>query len=387
MSTQTLLTYADAIEHLRDFAAGAGLSVNQPQLRRAVQAAYTEVVQAHEWPYFVVPHRIHLMETQDDGTLAYTHSTRTVTLTGATFTDWTAGASIFVDDKLCEIESITDATNAVLSSAMNPGADLTGEDYTLFRRWHELPADFLAITEPISEELRRAQSVPMSEMLELHAWRNQTDTARCYAVGPSLLNYGVNALYTWPPAAADSSLDMLYRRKARELRYSGAVAVDRAGTIAITSGSNTATGTSTSFLADHVGSVLRISSDDKRPTGRFGDKPYIEEHKILAVDVDAQTLTLQEVVSTTDVDAGYLITDPIDLDPVVFQAFLHCAEKQVIIGRDPEKAGRVIGNYLRALAAAKGADAKTIQRRVVGGTGRYRPRLADLGAIVTTIQE
>ena len=384
MSTQSLLTYSDVIEHLVDFTAGLSLGVNQSQMRRMVQSAYQEMLGAHDWPYHTAPMRLQLKAAEDTGTVSYDHATLTVTLTGATFPSWAQGASIYVDDRLCDIETcVSGSTTAVLTAQMNPGEDLTDEEFVLFRRAYDLPADFEDIDTPISDDLVAAERREMSDILKMHVWQHQTGTIRYYAIGPSALNTGLLALYPWPAPDTDMSLDATYMRFIRRLRYSGWDTADKAGTVALVAGSTTATGTSTTFLSGHAGSILRVSRNTSLPGSDQSTNPYLEEHKVLSVDTGAQTLTLQEGAEVSNATADYRLTDPVDLDPSCYQAFLHCCEKHVAIARKRElkDIGEWLKNYERALANAKERNTRSKGRRFVGGRQVSPPRLADLGTI------
>jgi len=379
MPDQPLLTFLDTIEHLSDFAAGLSIGLNKPQLKRHINAAYQEMLAVHDWPWFLRPLRIYTKESQDDGTLSYVNSTRTFTLSGATLPSWALGSTVYVNDMMCDVDSVADTTSGTFSTAWNPGEDLTGEDYLMYRRWYELPTDFQAMTQPVSDDLIRADHIDMDEMLKLHVWENGTGDIEKYSFGPSLLTPGRMAMYVWRAADSAIGLDAIYRRRPRPLRYSGASAVDFAGTIAVTADGTTATGTTTEFVAGHVGSILRIGDSTVVPTSLYGDTPWAEEHEITEVDVDNQILTFRTATSLTDADAGYVITDPIDLDPVAFQAFLHCCEKHIVMSRGMKEAQHIVTTFQEALKHAKYATAKVMQRQFVGGRRTAPVRLADLG--------
>ena len=371
-STGRKLTYADALDHLIEFAAGHGVSAANSLLRRAILRAYDEVINGWEWPCLKAAENIYCHAAQTDGTISYDHDTLTVTLSGATFPSWTDGASLYLDGITCDINQKVSDTTATLRSNMAPGADLSGESYTLYRRWYALPSDWLSNEEPLGENYADLGSlIPWSEMLQLHRWEQSTGTIDYWAVGqaPS----GGLALFIYPALDDDVRLLLPYKSRPRDLRISGHDPNDYVGTITI---SGTAvTGSGTAFKNSMEGSILRVSDTTDKPTGLEGLYPYFEE---LVIDqVDSETSLTTTEAGTTASGVGYRVSDPIDVDRAVWDAILHCAEVQLARMRNIKSYSLIRATYLDAMQRAKATAAGEQPHRRMGGMRKRYRRLAD----------
>ena len=372
VAVERKLTYSDALEHLTEFAAGHGSSAAQSLLRRAVLRAYDEVVNAHDWPFMRSLANVYCHEAQTDGTLSYDHDTLTATLTGATFPDWTDGASLYLDGITCDINQRISSTTATLRATMAPGEDLSGESYTLYRRWYALPDDWLSMEEPLGEEYATIGSlVSWGAMAQLHRWEQLSGTIDYWCIGqaPS----GGVALFVYPALDSDVRLLLPYRRRPRDLRITGQEADDYVGTIAVSG--TTITGTTTAFRAAMEGSILRISDDTNPPTSLEGRYPYLEE--LVIGDVTTTTAMTTTSSGTTASDVAYRVTDAIDLDRSAWDAFLRCAEMHFARMRNIKEYPRIKAEYDDALRRAKGASAGEQPNRKMGGGRPGFRRLAD----------
>ena len=387
MAAPELLTYYDALQHLTDYSRGQKRgSQDSNVMRRAVRLALDETAGLREWSFLQKQGRVQLHAAQTTGTVAYDHSggatcERQCTLSGATFpAAWTQDASIKIGDAVHDIESRESSIVVQLDATMNPGQDVAaGTEYMLFPRWYVLPQDFVSFTGAVGESIwQRAMPTSPKRMMELQRYHDYSGDVRYYCVAevPDLL--GSLGLFVWPPSDADETLDFWYRRRSRGLRYTGHEPGEYAGTIAVTAGSDTVTGSGTAFASGMVGSVLRIGSDaSNRPEGLEGRYPYEEQRIIRTVD-STTSATLDAAVETTRSGVKYTVTDPVDLGREAWRAFLACCEKNMAILADwPDKADS-LALWRDAAFLAKGADARVRQRRVCGVWRAAAPRLADM---------
>lgn len=381
MANPYVATFSDIIDAMEDFMAGQNTAANQQVIRRAILSAYREVISARDWKCLVRNGRIHLHAAQTTGTITYTHSTRTVTLSGATWPSWAVDAAIRIDDIVCDVESVSGLT-LILDATMNPGADIAaGTTYTLYPRWYVLPAGFVSMSGPMTEGIWSAcEEISPTEMFARQRFSSSAGTIRWYSIAAIQDLYGSMGLYVDPPSDADETLDFTYKCRPRDLRYSGEEAADSVGTISIGASSAAITGLSTAFTAAHVGSIMRISSNSTKPTGYEGNNPYVEQRSIIACGSPTNA-TLDAAVETARTAVKYVISDPIDLDVSLFDVFMRCCEKQIVLSRktDNRTAFRA---YEDALFAAKCADGRSTARKVVGGGGvpsnRFRYFVSDL---------
>ncbi len=334
MAAPRLFTYFDAIEDLIRFAAARSSEVSQQALRGAIRAAYVEVPSLCDWPTLTRPDRIPLRARQKTGTVVYDHSggsyERQLTLTGATWPDWCVDAVVHFDGKISHVESKKSSTVITLDVRMNPGEDVASTTYSLFPQWYVLPENFTSFTGPIREDTGYPLSqISFTEMLRLYRSSYSTGKPRYYTIAEAPDLYGSLAIYLYPVKTASGTLDYIFTRRPRPLRHSGYDASDYAGTIAVTAGSATVTGTSTAFNDTMLGAILRIGTDaNNRPTGLEGEYPFIEERSITAI-ASATSLTLDNNVLTTRSGKKYTISSPIDLGVSLHNLFMRQCEKHL----------------------------------------------------------
>ncbi len=358
MSGPRILTYADAIERCKFFMEARGVPAEQTVLRGAIQDAYEEIINSHDWPFLQRNGRAYVYAANGDGTCQYTHSTRILTLSDTTFTEsWAPDASIRIGNIVCDIESYTDTTHVVLSRIMNPGENIAaGTSCTIYQRWVRLPLDFVNFSGPIDESRSNfGTKVSLKELLGLDRAGSSSGDMRFYAVAEAPDLYGQKVMYFYPMAGSDKTLDFAYYRRPRQLRYSGYDANDFVGTVVVAAGSPSVAGTTTAFADTHVDSIFRIGADaTNRPTGHYGQYPYADQRAVASV-ADATTLTLDGDVTTSGSGVKYTISDPIDIGLSAHNAFLRCCEKNLAQARNLPKLDEITAVADRALLQAMGA--------------------------------
>jgi hypothetical protein len=352
-----VLTFADAIDLGVAFLQGHGREASQEVVRRAVQEAHLDIINAHDWGSLERNGAIHLHAAQATGTVTYTHSTRTLVLSGTTWPDWVLNGTLRLDDTLCDVESYVSTSTIILDAAMNPGANLAaGTGYSLFCRWYPLPVDFVNFTGPMGRNgWAYGQRISMTEMMGYQRNFNSTGTIRYYAIGERPNAPGETALYPWPLAAANERLDFTYQRRPRELQYTGRDAADMAGTITVSAGSNAISGTSTEFESGMVGAMLLIGRDNiYTPTGRYGLHRFSEQLRIYSVSSTTALLTgSNAAVAHTGVK--YVVTDPIDIEPCAQNAFMRYVEMHLALARNLDKSAQYVALAEKALRDAMAA--------------------------------
>jgi len=334
MSAPRLFTYADAIEELIRFADARTENCSQQIVRGAIRTAYMEIPALCDWPTLTRPDRIHLRAPQTTGTVVYQHSggayERQLTLTGTTWPSWCVDAVVRFDGLVSHVEAKKSDTVITLDVRINPGEDVASASYSLFPQWYILPEDFRSFTGPVREDTGYTLSpISLTEMLRLYRSQYSTGKPQFYAITevPDLL--GSLGLYLYPVKDESGTLDYIYSRRPRRLQHTGYDARDYAGTIAVTAGSATVTGTSTAFADTMLGSILRIGSDSSnRPTSLEGEYPFVEERSVIAV-ASATSLTLDNNVSTSRSGVKYTVSSPIDLGVSLHNLFMRSCEKHL----------------------------------------------------------
>ena len=385
MTVPYLFTYADAISDLTDFAQGYGVGVPQSVLRRSVKQSYRQLFAAHDWSFLYSPGRIQLQAAESTGTVVYTHSTRTLVLTGATWPSWILDAVVRFNSVVCEVDTQTDSTTIVLDATLNPGADVASTTFSCYPRWYVLPPDFGAMTRLLeTTKWAGAQNISPADMLALDRYREDTGNVKYYSIGSAQGLYGSMALSVFPPSNATETLDFLYKKRQRDLRYTGHDGTDYAGTISVSQDTAAVTGAGTSFTSGMVGSILRLGDTSNRPTGRDGSYPWAEQRAIIAV-ASSTALTLDANVTTGYSAVKYVITDPLDIDVAVYDAFLALCERSVAIARDWKNKAEFVALAEKAVFDAKCADGRVQQRRIAGMPTRFAVRLKDASDVGTRV--
>jgi len=386
MPAPQILTYRDTIEAATDFLSGNSSSAAQGDIRRGIHAAYREIGDAFSWSFLHKQGRVPLKALESTGTVAYDHTggdnERQLTLTpddDETWPSWAVEATVRVGSIPCRVESRVSDTVLTLDVVLNPGIDVaTGASFQIYPTCYTLPHDFQRLEQPWGEDTWRfGENITRDELLALDRFRDTTGGIRRFAIGEVADLQGSLGLYIHPASDADETLDFMYRRQPRQMRFSGYDLADTVGTIDVTAASSAVTGTDTTFAAKMVGSVLRIGSDGTNiPSGLDGLYPFDDE-RIIASRASDTTITLDTAVSTSQSGVKYCVSDPIDLHPAAYNAFLACVNKYLAVSRNMKHKGEMVALFEDALMKARGADRRVTQRRVAGRPTVHAVRLAD----------
>lgn len=384
-----LWTYQDAIDRLLDGYEKFGDRRGLRNVRRAIQDAYRELATVHEWSYFRRRLKLTTSATQTDGTIAYDHtggaSERLVTLTGATWPSSVEFYELYVDGVRYEIDERLSSTTLTLTADANPGEDLaSGTSYTLLRSTYPLPTNFSAIGHVVDVTASGVVLGGMTQEDWLLATRMGivTGTPFAYSVVQLAERSGAMALAFHPCPTDARTYDALIRVRPLPL------VVERyyTGTVALTAGDATVTGTGTSWDSSHVGCVLRVGGDGSAsiPTSQYGDpdgdiNPAVFEGIVRSV-TDATHLELEEAPTSSYASRKYTLSSRLDLEAgAMLDYFFSLADYKMASVEHREDAGRLWAASRQSLRQAIGAD-----RRLIGMdwgmSGEATASLADMAA-------
>lgn len=389
MSTPRILTAYDCIDFAMRVMEGQGVSANQQSMRWALHNAYMELGQEFAWSFLHKHGRIFLHAAQDDGTATYDHTggayERLLTLSGATFPSWAEDASVRIDGVTCRIEDTKSTTTATLDATMNPGRDVAaGSSYRIYPSYYALPNDFKRLATPRAESVGwELTEMSYDDIMALDRDNDETGTPVYYCIRGVEDLYGQMGLFIHPDSDDEKTLDFIYERMPREIRYTGWEAADYAGTISVTAASPNVTGAgSTGWSSLMQGAIMRIgTSASNAPTGLRGTAAWVEERAIATVSTTSLIL-LDNDIETSRSGVKCRITDPIDIDPSLHQAMLWGVARHLAIERNYDGVARIEAQYAKAVSDARRANNRTVGRQWagVGGTG-FR-RLADVTPIL-----
>ena len=209
----------------------------------------------------------------------------------------------------------------MLDSVLTLKADVTDGTYILYRTVYALPSDFRNLDRPIDEENRGMGGYITPDQAMKMELISPTEGSPFYWTilkDPDSNGWALK-VYGYPTTT--QTIDFIYRRTPRAIRYSGHEAAARAGTISRTG--SAVTGSGTSFSSAMVGSILRVGDTTAVPGPLESMNPWVSESLITAYS-SATSITAPS--GTVASSTYYLVTDPIDVAPHMQQAVRSCAE-------------------------------------------------------------
>ena len=311
-----MITYSDVIEHLVTHLGGGADDRIQAQVRLAVYDAYRRVTEHPKgWRYYISKSRVNLNGEYSTGTIAYTASTRTFTLTDGTFPSWTVNGEIRIGTRGYKVATNPTSTTLTIDSTNAPTANIAaGTEYSLVQTAYPLPLTFADVYVVEGDDNWPTSYIPPSHWYEVDRTSQSLGNPIYWSViGDSNTNsYGRKSLVVYPAPTTDAPHEFLMKRRPRALRYSGQSAAEFTGTVSISG--TTVTGSGTSFSSRMVGSILRVTdSTTAVPTALGGLEPYTEEFVITAY-TSATSITISSTPVGTYSGVKFRVSDPLDID-------------------------------------------------------------------------
>lgn len=367
-------TYADAIDHARDYC-GAALDPQTDRFcRKAVQSAIQAAQGIRNWTFYYQRGRILTSASYSTGTVAFDYTggavERQLTLTSGTWPTWAADGVVWISNVPYTVSSRISSTVLQLTHSGNPGEDVASTEYSISRESYTLPVDFGAMGEiAVMGQNTGIYYVKPDEFITIQSNDNSTGLPCRYTLTGDPRRLGAMVIRFQPMPNAVYAVDFSYRRQARRL----GIDLYSTGTVSTTSGLTTLSGTGTSWNSHMVGSVIRFAQDASGdvPTGLSGASPFYLERTIasftnsltMALDADPQ-LTLSGV--------KYAISDPVDIEPgAMLTYFLREVERQIRITRRIKAMEIEELQHRDALMAACEMDSRHHEMRNLYGTGPY----------------
>lgn len=381
MAATRLFTYRDAVRHVIDYLGADIKEVARRDARRAVLAAYREFSACFRWSYYYQVGRVDTVAHYNTGTVDFDFTggtfERQLTLASGTWPTWATYGVVVISNVAYQVATRESSTVITLSPNSNPGADVAaGTTYTIYRDTYPMPSDFLA-----SDQMTEASNnlypvyVHPSHWLEMQRKSKSPAQPSTYTYTSDPNYFGTMAMRLHPPPDNIYHYDFIYQRRPRPLIYDEV----SAGTVAVTSAAFSVTGTSTAFVSDHVGSVIRISDDGTNPPESLEWQNPYDQERVITAYTSATSLTVDTAWDTTRSAVRYIISDPVDIEEgAMMNAFLRCCERQVAISKSLKTKGQADADYDRALILAREADSRNFSVQQAGRIGQYRQRLASM---------
>ena len=327
MANVRVTTFHDLTRHVLDYLGATPTSEDNLRFaRRAVLGAYMDVTTSRRWSYYYQHGRFTTVSHQTTGTIAYTASTRAVTLSGATWPSWAGAGVIQIANVPYDVASRDSGTQLTLATALSPDANIAaGTTYVLWQDTFTLPADFVATDEMIhlNNFLPLTYQHP-TKWLVLHRIVRGPATPRLFTIMADPKYFGLFCARVYPPPDNVYVFDYIYQRRPRQLTLENY----NTGTVSITSGSTSLAGSGTTWTSSMVGSVLRVSSSSEEPTGPAEENPASVERTITGF-TGTGSMTLDGDPGLTLSGKKYTISDVIDIEEGSMSNFmLRACERQ-----------------------------------------------------------
>lgn len=368
------LTFRDLIEHGNVFLGHSPAGVSNELVRLAAQEALRELT-SRRWTYLLRTYRLTVPAPYRTGTVVYDHSggssERLITLTSGTFPSWAGSATIRIANRHHKVSSRLGNTTLQLDSVENPGDDVSSSSFILFQNRFALPADFVSLDMPYGSELYkpgRAVYMHPNDWMSLSADGVGTGSPWRFTIMEDPDTLGGMAVRASGYNEALMDLNLLYIRRPRTMAIDGFQTEHRAGTVS-TAGNTTLTGSSSSFEASFAGSIVRVSrSASVEPTGIDGKYPFAEE-RILSTFTSATVFSVTQAFSLTQSGRKYVISDPVDIDPVMISALKASLEYQIARLANKSSKKEQLELYEFELAKASAVDASRVFKPAEAGDG------------------
>lgn len=372
-----IITYEDAARRLQQFLGGTDLVRGNEDVKLAVSMAYEGLTSEHDWRYYHTEWGFNTVASVDT-TVTYTHSTLKAVLATAV-SSWAVYGKLNVGNIIGEVDTLNTASNPatlVMSANINFNANVAaGTSATLFQSHFTLPELFRSIDQPLTSD---GTAFPLhyitpAEYVRLLNTGSPTGEAGYYTIMQDPENIGRMALFLYPGPSTVKSYRLPYIRAPRPLWFSGSESASSTGTVTVSSGGVSVTGTSTTFDERMEGSVIRLgNSTTHQPTDQHGPYPYINQRVIRTWSAASGAGALTLDAATTQAFSGvrFRISDPIDIDPCMIPAFYSRCRLELANLRPETHTGKMVDllrrEYERLFKDARGTDHKLSHSRRTG---------------------
>lgn len=361
-------TFDDQIQQLSDsFTYNKGKDDRIARLAKvAVARSYADISAKSTWNYLRRRTQINTVAPYSTGTVAYTASTRTLTLSGGTWPTTATKGELLINRNVYAIQRRVSDTVLILLENRCPVEDLdAGTSYTWVQTTYVLPREFVELRGIV--EIERLWNVtymtPEMMLARSQLWYTASNSLFYTILGTA---GGRMSLQFQPPPSLARTFDLIFQSKPRIPVLARPYST---GTVATTAGSTTVTLTGSTWPANlAAGCVFRLG-ETAVPTGLTGEYPYVEEQLVASV-TDTTHLELVDAMATTASGVKYCLDDPIDIEGMSMQTYFDrlCEATLMVLHQSgADKIAQSQQLMYEAMLVAKAADSR-LDPSAVGNT-------------------
>ena len=316
---QPFTTFFDAVQYLFDTNDYQEQSTRERSLcRRAATQALENLAAYNDsgWKCYLDILTMTIPGRFSTGTIAYDDETNEATLTGGTWPEWAYHGDIWIDNIRYSVDSRVSDSVVLLSATNSPSYAFADKSYKLTAGRTPLPTTVHSMNDIIVRSQRNElASMTLEELLnhEIRFGGSGSSPLGFCITGDSRFSGGL-VLHVTPSPELDTTLSAAYRRKPRALTI-----YDFFGNDATLSG-NQVTIASGTFTDNHIGCVIRFSSNDDKPASRYGtaaeenDNVFYAE-RVITKRVSGTVVEIDQEVTGISGSVGYQVSSLVDVAP------------------------------------------------------------------------
>jgi hypothetical protein len=318
-------TWRDAVELVLDVVGGQKTGGRNLALAKvAVQEAIQSLVDMRDWNYYIDPARIVTVDQYATGTVEYDHTgnvsgERLVTLTGGTFPAWAERGTLLIGSVPYRVSTRESDTELILDETVNPQADVAaGSTYTLYQEAFILPAGF---KRPIRVDRLNNWD---GQYLSPQAFQNARESLefsgqpRYWTIMTDPKDTRRQAMWFYPAPQSEESFDLLFERRPVPL----SVYDYKTGTVTVSLGGRSVTGSGTVFSSGMVGAVIRFGTAAKTPESLESVENQYAHESIISARTSDTAVTLATNADQASTAVKHRISSRIDVADSMWNAMI-----------------------------------------------------------------
>jgi hypothetical protein len=206
--TSTGLVAADLWARFKRILADKSGAQADDLARQGCDDALTMIAQERPWAWYETLATITVLPPYQEGTIAVTQDSVTVTLTGGTWPTWAAAADLYVNGRLYPVLTRDSGTQLTLRTAFGE-ASAVAASYTLAQTEYPMPSDMTAMGQMLFEPGWPYGTRPVS----FASLAYQRSVWQFTESRPGLFAVRADKLAVWPWTSEQRTITVIYSRR------------------------------------------------------------------------------------------------------------------------------------------------------------------------------